>query len=294
MYYKSLLLVFICTIILQTHQWAQPFPANSFIVCGDTKVLVVDYASSKDSIPKIIWEWDALNAKDLPENTTSRYFRTMDDCKAVNNGAQMLISSSGGAIALIDIATKKVLFTALVPNAHSVELLPNGIIAAAASTAPTGNRIMIFDSKIQNQLVAEDTLYSAHGVLWLDKRKSLFALGYDVLREYKITADNVLNKVNEWKIPGIGGHDLQITPDFKKLIVTEHHGCWFFNLTTQKFETLQQVPQYENIKSLGINKKAQWIMTVPEQSWWTYHVQFLNPARSFTFGKMKVYKARWF
>ena len=40
---------------------------------------------------------------------------------------------------------------------------------------------------------------------------------------------------------------------------------------------------------------APWyFVTVPEEQWWTYHVEFSNPERQFAFPGMKVYKARWF
>lgn len=56
---------------------------NLILVCGDSKVLLVDYAKSKDSIPEIIWNWDAHLAQDLPEEYRSRKFNSVDDCKAV-------------------------------------------------------------------------------------------------------------------------------------------------------------------------------------------------------------------
>ncbi len=44
---------------------------NLILVCGDSKVLLVDYANSKDSIPEIVWSWDAHLAQDLPEEYKS-------------------------------------------------------------------------------------------------------------------------------------------------------------------------------------------------------------------------------
>jgi hypothetical protein len=35
-------------------------------------------------------------------------------------------------------------------------------------------------------------------------------------------------------------------------------------------------------------------MTIPEESWWTFHVRFVNPERKMVFSGMRVYKARWF
>lgn len=274
--------------------FSQSFPWKSFLVCGDSKVLLVDYTRSKDSIPEIIWSWDAHQAMDLPAQFRTKLFNTMDDCKAVRGGKQLLVSSSSGAIALLDMKDKKVLFHASVPNAHSIELLPGDLIAAAASVQPAGNKLMLFSLKQPDKPLYTDSLYSAHGVVWNEKRQSLFALGYDVLREYKIVSGNSLKMVAKWAIPGIGGHELQPANASGDLFVTEHHGTWLFSLATQQFTKIEGFPDAENVKSLGRDVSGQYIYTIPEESWWTFHVKFHEPARSFAFPDMHVYKARWF
>ena len=188
---------------------------------------------------------------------------------------------------------RKVLFYAAVPNAHSIEALPGGLLAAAASTAPDGNKILIFNIRNPDKPLFTDSLYSAHGVVWHRRRKSLFALGYDVLREYKVGPDG-LNLLDQWKIPGIGGHDLQMTPDEKGFFITEHNGAWIFDIRRETFGKISGFPDEHNIKSLGQNKEGQLIYTVPEESWWAYHVTFFHPERKLAFPHMKVYKARWF
>lgn len=271
---------------------AQSLPSKSFLVCGDSKVLIVDYNQSSDTIPKIIWTWDAHLAQDLPEDFRTRRFNSTDDCKAINRGRQVLVSSSSGAIAVVNVRDKKVVFHAAVPNAHSIEVLPGKRLVAAASTHAEGNRMMVFDLRMPAKLVYTDSLYSAHGVVWNEKRKSLYALGYDELREYKLLNNGGLSQVAKWKIPGLGGHELNAR-DEDNLLVTEHHGAWLFNLTIHDFQKIEGFPDAENIKSLGQDMSGQYIFTVPEESWWTYHVKFSNPARSLVFPGMKVYKARW-
>lgn len=267
---------------------------KSFLVCGDSKVLMVDYNQSKDSIPSVVWTWDAHEAMDLPEHFRTKLFNTMDDCKPIRAGKQLLVSSSGGAIAIVNVPDKKVVFHAAVPNAHSIALLPGNLVAAAASTNKTGNKVMLFSIDQPDKPLYTDSLYSAHGLVWNEKRKSLFALGYDVLREYKIVADNSLKMIAHWKIPGIGGHELQPAGNNGDLFVTEHHGTWRFELASGQFKKIEGFPDGENIKSLGRNRAGQYIYTVPEESWWTFHVRFHDPARVFAFPDLHVYKARWF
>ena len=282
------------SILTLTCAFSQTISPKSFLVCGDSKILIVDYDKSQDSIPEIVWTWDAHLAKDLPEDFRTKKFNSMDDCKAINNGKQILASSSSGAIAILNVNDKKVVFYANVPNAHSIELLPGNLLAAAASTHANGNKIMLFDIGKPDKVLFTDSLYSAHGLVWNAKRKSLFALGYDVLREYKITSKRRLTLKNHWKIPGIGGHELRPAGDEDHIFVTEHEGAWLFDLEDHQFKKIADFPDAPNIKSLGKDRSGQYIFTIPEESWWTFHVRFFHPERSFVFRDLKVYKARWF
>lgn len=281
-------------ILLFRPAFSQSVNSKMFLVCGDSKILLVDYTRSKDSIPDVIWSWDAHFANDLPEPYRTKMFNSIDDCKAIENGEKLLVSSSSGAVAILSIPDSKVLFYASVPNAHSIALLPDNRLVAAASTHKDGNKIMLFDIAIPDKPLFTDSLYSAHGLVWNEKRNSLFALGYDVLREYQMVSKNSLRMKMQWKIPGIGGHELQPTADGQNLFVTEHHGAWMFDLLNYQFKKIEKFPDRENIKSLGQDQSGQYIFTVPEESWWTFHVRFFNPVRSFAFPDVHVYKARWF
>jgi len=286
-----LLIVFICFTGLSVK--AQ----KEFLVCGDSKVLLVDYKKSVDSIPHIRWEWDASKDAQLPEVYRAQKFRTMDDCKLSPDGKQLLASASSGGIALLSYPDKKLLFLTEVGNAHSIEFLPGGLIAVAGSTHPKGNKVVIYNPAVSGEPQAEDSLYSGHGLVWHSKRKLLYALGFDVLRAYTVDVDVQgkvrLHKKSEWPIPGKSGHDLTLTPDGKQLYMTEHTNAWFFDLGTEKFDKIRDFPTKENIKSIGRDKAGQLIFTEPEQSWWTFSVKFLHPDRKFVFPGMKVYKARW-
>lgn len=268
-------------------------PNDAIIVCGDSKVLIVAYPEQGDTIPHIIWSWDAQLANDLPFDYRTKKFNSIDDCKSTNNGDQLMISSSSGAIAIVNIEDKKVIFIADVPNAHSIEMLPGNRIIAAASTAPKGNRLMLFDISQPEKLLDTDSLYSAHGVVWDNRRNVLFALGYDVLREYKIDHDKLIIN-DEWKIPGISGHDLSMAQDGDNLFITEHTGVWIFNIENHTFSKIAQFPDAENIKSINQNVNYQYLYTVAEESWWTYQVKFFNPSGYLSFPNLRVYKTRFF
>src|SRR5690554_5586064 len=149
------------------------------LVGGDSKVLIVQYPDNEnDTVPHIVWSWDAQLANDLPFIYRTRRFNSVDDCKITPDKKHVMVSSSSGAVAFVKIKDKQVTFLADVPNAHSIELLPDNKVAAAASTSPDGNKIMLFDMDDPGNTLDTDSLYSAHGVVWNTASNSLFALGY--------------------------------------------------------------------------------------------------------------------
>src|SRR5262249_54295850 len=134
---------------------------------------------------KKVWSWRAKDCAELPE-PFRKLFGTTDDCRPTDGGKTVMISSSGGAVALVDRATGKALWYARVPNAHGIELLPEGRVVAASSVSNTGNRLMVFDRTVPDVLVAEVPLTSAHGVVWDEGRKRLWALGGRELHRYTL------------------------------------------------------------------------------------------------------------
>ena len=116
---------------------------HELIVCGWDEVFILDMSDSQNSRPRKVWSWQA---KDRMEFTTEMRakFNSTDECKPVNDGTQILVTSSGGGVALIERATGVVVFHADVPNAHSADILPNNKIAVAASRHEAGNRLLIY------------------------------------------------------------------------------------------------------------------------------------------------------
>lgn len=288
-----LLLLFISGVASHAHAQTKLYEARSVLVCGDSKIHLIDCALSKGGTPHVVWTWDAHLIQDLPEEFRTRKFNSIDDVKAVHGGRQLLISSSSGAIAVWDVERNKTLFHATVPNAHSIELLPGGLLVAAASVHAEGNKLMLFDPAKGNSPVFTDELHSAHGVVWHAGRLSLFALGFDVLREYKVEGSRLM-QLHEWKIPGESGHDLTLSPDQKSFFLTEHTGAWRFHLDTAKFSKIEGFPDAPNIKSLSLAIDGQYLFTVPEESWWTHHVSLHHPTGRLAFPGIRVYKARWY
>src|SRR5688500_12484946 len=193
----------------------QVAPPSELVVCGWGEVFILALGAGAAPTHREVWSWDAPGRPQVPADMQP-LFRTTDDCKPVDGGRRILISSSSGGVALVDRETRRASFAARVTNAHSIEMLPGGRIAAAASvsTAGTGNRIVIFDAATGREL-ASDNLRSAHGAIWDDERRTLWAVGGDVLRAYTIAADGgtvTLDRTFEIALPSEGGHDLTAIP----------------------------------------------------------------------------------
>lgn len=265
------------------------------VICADNRVIIVESTTTYNASPEIVWSWSTTSSANVPANYNATKFATISECKPANEGKQIAISSSSGAIGIINKEDKSMSFYAEVPNAHSIEILPGGLVVAAASVtddASVGNKIILFDLETA-ELLQTHELYSAHGLVWDATRNSLFALGGSVLREYKLK-DKKLSLNYEWKISGSGGHDLTMAPDNEKLYVTEDGGAWQFDLTSKAFTKIPNFPDAKQIKSIQQNSDGRFVFTVAEDSWWTYHVSFSRSGGSLSFPNMRVYKARWF
>jgi hypothetical protein len=264
------------------------------IACGDENVVVFDKKkSSGDSIVKV-WEWTASISEGLPMDYHA-FFNSTDDCKPVGQN-QILITSSSGGVALVNREDKKTVFYAKVPNAHSAEYLPGDRIVVALSTAENGNAIRLYDAGQSNKILFSDSLYSGHGVVWDDEKNSLFALGFDQLREYKLkdwdSSQPKLMKVNQWEIPDESGHDLFLTSD-RRLLLSTTNSVWQFDITTSVFSPFKPLEGVEHVKSVNFDAQTgELVYTKEEISWWTHHIYVINPNDTLQVDDMKLYKVR--
>jgi hypothetical protein len=159
--------------------------AERLLLCGMDEVFLLETATAEKGAIEKLWSWRAKDHDELPQAVRG-LFGTTDDCKPVEGGRKILISSSGGACALVDRQSGRVLWYARVPNAHSLELLPRDRVVVASSVNAKGNRLILFNLVKSDQPVWETPLPSAHGVVWDEKRQRLWALGLAELRCYEL------------------------------------------------------------------------------------------------------------
>src|SRR5436190_19429983 len=103
---------------------------DELIVCGGDEIFGLQVPASGE--PRKAWGWKAKEASELPE-LVRKQFESTDECKPVAGG-RVLVTSSGGGVALVDRGSGRATFWASVVNAHSAELLPAGKVVVASST----------------------------------------------------------------------------------------------------------------------------------------------------------------
>jgi hypothetical protein len=297
---RNLLLAMLAGVAGRTLHAAQPAAAPStLILCGAAEVFMLELRMDAEIATRKVWSWRAAECPDIPDALKSA-FRSTDDCKPVEGGRKILISSSSGAVALVERASRRALFYAKVPNAHSIELLPGGRIATAASgsNAPGGNRITIFDIATRRVLAA-DALKYAHGVVWDEKRGLLWALGNDTLRAYRLeerSGGGATLKVEfQMTLPENNGHDLVPLGATPGLFISTGKRCWVFDRDARRITPHGTMANLEKIKSFSVHPVTGQIvyMQAEGKNWWSEHVHFLNPKATLRLHGAKLYKARW-
>ena len=244
-----------------------------------------------------VWSWRAADSPEIAADLRP-LFRTTDDCKPIDGGRRILISSSGGAVALIDRQTRRASFVARVTNAHSIEMLPGGRIAAAASvsTAGSGNRIVIFDAA--GKELISDELRSAHGVVWDESRDLLWALGGDVLRAYAVGApggSTTLERRFEMPLPDRGGHDLVALPGSSRLFLSTERRCFYFDRDRRQLSPHETLGDRPDVKSYNVHRTTGRIVYIQAEgsNWWAEHLHFAQPEGTLRLPGEHLYKARW-
>lgn len=270
---------------------------HELIVCGWNEVFILDMSDSQNGQPRKVWSWQAKDRLELPTEMRAK-FNSTDECKPLNGGTQILITSSGGGVALVERATGVVVFYAYVPNAHSADMLPNNKIAVAASRHEEGNRLLIYDLEKSAEVLISEPLESGHGIVWDQQRQLLWALGYNQLKAYQLvdwdTSEPSLLLSNTYNLPENGGHDLYPVPESAEMTITTSNHCWVFNRDSGSFNLHPLLSDMQAVKAISINPINQQLVYIKaDTSWWSENLRFLNPNNSIYYKNEHFYKARW-
>jgi hypothetical protein len=264
------------------------------LICGGSEVFAVDPEHPTD----FVWHWDSADRTDIPEHLTD-CFGSLDECKPVNGGSHVLITSSGGAVALIDKATQDVVFISAVANAHSADLLPgNRIIAAASHLEDKGDRLILFDIDRPEEALWSDDLPKGHGAVWDESRSLFWALSNTDIRSYTFrdwASDRPsLELVSSTELPEPGGHELSWA-DNETFHVTTSNECWQYQLETHTITRHPILGGSAQVKSISSHPDTGRIAYTQGEggNWWSENIHLKDPDRSLSYPGKRLYKCRW-
>jgi hypothetical protein len=273
------------------------------ITCGQDRIYIIDEQASNEQDLNIVWRWKLADAASQLPSDYLNYLKTLDDCKPVDGNTKLLMTSStGGGVLLLERSTKKCLFYAHTPQAHSADLLPNGKIAVALSTTDKGNSIEVYDVNQSEKVLFRIGLHGAHGAVWIPERNRFYALGSSLLREYSLknwdsnTPELILEK--EWNVPLGNGHDLSAVNSNTFLVSSNSSASftgkvYLFNIDTGEFTLFKPKILSGDIKSINYIQETGWLVyTQAEESYWTENIYMINPTKKLTVPGYRMYKVR--
>ena len=265
---------------------ARSTEVTELIFCGDNMVYMIDAGLADETGYKnaVTWSWDATAAASTLGLAASRC-NHLDDCKPVDNGKKLLVTSSYNWCVLLDIATGQVLFhTTAAPNAHSAELLPDNRIAVACSEGSdsNNNKVQVYDIARPNLVLFQSELSSAHGVVWNETTQRLYAIGGQSLQIYKLkdwaTSTPSLELEKTVQTPYGGLHDM--SPVNPNTLCIGGRRAYLYDSGDNQFTEMTLFASSTAIKSINYNDDTGelWYTdsTIPEgsQTWSTQTIRY--------------------
>lgn len=267
-------------------------PSNSIVVAEQARrsVVIIDADTQKE-----VWRWNPQTSTLPSEKYT--WFHNPSEVKPVCNNRYILMTASGGAVALLRIADKKVMFYAYAGvNPHSAELLPDGNIVAVSSTDAKLSTFVTDTIRGTGEAKHTYQLPTAHNIVWDKKQKKLLTTENNALYAFDYNFDKanpqLINKQKVLDIPlsESCGHDLfPIYGEENKLWLTTNESVWVCNLANK---TLEKKSSLYAIKSVS-NGPLGIIMLYPTVDWHSDCLINEKGEKVLTLPGTKIYKGRW-
>ncbi len=272
--------------------------ADTLFVCGGAEVFALKLTPNSEK-PAKIWSWRAAASPGLPRLMMTK-FATTDDCKPIEQGRKVLITSSTNGVALVEQATGRTLFYGSVPGAHSADLLPNDRVIVAGADSPVGGHtLVLFDLNASDRPVWKTEFYSGHGVYWDNVHNVLWVLGRYELRQYELSnwqsKSPRLRLRQSFPLPSPGGHDLSPTPDRSALFITTDTDVILFGLQSKTFMSEPRMKRLALVKSIDVHPVTNRLAYIQAEGghWWSSRIHFLEPKQITLLPEERLYKARW-
>lgn len=260
------------------------------------------------------WTWRPEDADSgIPADKAS-YFSLPSECKSVYQKSCILMTCSGGGVALVRIKDKKVLFYTVIersstdkknPNPHSAEVMPDGNIAVACSD---GGRIEFFIFDKNNPYVEKSSaileVEDAHNIVWdYDGKCFWYILNDRICKgQYAFTGEKgsgkgsiTVSKSNSYVVSSgtVRAHDMSPVCGERALYVTYPGSLFKFDIETQKSKQIT-AGITKNIKSISSGKDITIIqLAISDAEWWSDSIRIYPAGRTIcTLENYEIYKSR--
>lgn len=273
-------------------------PENAYVLAEQSRraIVIRDAATQQN-----IWNWDPYTAQ-VPAGRQA-WFVNPSEVKPVYNRRYILMTASGGAVALIRIADHKLMFYGNCgKNPHSAEILPDGNIVTAESNSGEINTFVVDTVNVFGAKSNTVKLGNAHNVVWDKQRECLYASGtikegVTALFCFKYNGDRMNPKLtNQKRIYTFekekGGHDLfPVYGETDKLWFTAASAVYKFDVSTET-PTCEKVYDLSDIKSV-CNGPQGTLLLKPTEEWWAEGLVNEQGEELFKMSGAKIYKGRW-
>lgn len=282
-------------------------PAKAYVLAEQTRrAIVIRDAETQRNV----WSWDPYTA--CVPSAHQDWFINPSEVKPVFNKRYILMTASGGAVALIRLSDHKLMFYANCgQNPHSAEILPDGNIVTAESKSGEINTFVVDTVKVLGMKANTLKLGNAHNVVWDRKKECIYATatiqaGVTALFRMKYNGDrNNPQLTNQTRIYTFdkesGGHDLfPVYGEEDKLWLTAASAVYKFDLTgvtdattnDSTEPTCEKVYSIADIKSI-CNGPDGILMLKPTEEWWAEGLVNEKGEELFKMDGAKIYKGRW-
>ena len=251
------------------------------------------------------WRWDSRSAQDLPEERR-RWFAEADEVKParLDGGTEVVLvtASYEGGVAVIGRASREVLFSGSCTNAHSVEILPGGLVAAAGSGGTDQMQLWrLSDGPGAEEPAARAPFPSAHSAVWEPGAERLWASGRNVAGIFRVETSAGAPRIEmdrEIGLPESGAHDMLPDPHSGGLVLSTSRRCWRLDPESLEVAPFEPLAEAADVKAISVERSSGVVAFQRGEHghWWSENVYLLAPDGRLgirTLPGRRVYKARW-
>ncbi|WP_052434012.1 DUF6528 family protein [Streptacidiphilus melanogenes] len=253
-----------------------------------------------------LWSWSPLDHRELSRVNPKHSWTNVSEAKyrLWKGGHWMLTCASGGLVAMVSLTTGAVHWAGRTDaNVHTLEVLPNGNIAVAASTQGFV-RIYTASQSSHSAHYTQFNLSGAHGLQWDQAGQLLWAAGTTRLVALRVTGSASRPRMHLERhvaLPSHGGHDVNAVASAPGLLwVTTNSHVHQYSLTAKAFVPYngQQEIDAPGVKSISDDPVSGQVLTVAPDGenpcqWCTSTIAFHLPYGIQGITKSSLYKARW-